>query len=56
MPGGMFSNANVTSVPPSRSSRVTIIVISLAKAGSAVSKVIAWTIRLGGVSSTKRAE
>src|SRR5215831_12626439 len=45
----------VTSVPLSLSSNVTIMVISPAKVGSAESKVIAWTILVGGVSSTNRA-
>src|SRR5215471_9028485 len=45
----------VTSVLLSLSSNVTVMVISPAKAGSAESKVIAWTILVGGVSSTNRA-
>jgi len=41
MPGGMFSNKKVTSVPPSLSSKVTTMVIFPLKAGSSESKVTA---------------
>jgi hypothetical protein len=53
-PGGRFSHAKVTSVPPGTSSIVITIVISPKKAGSLVTKLTASTIRRGGASSTNR--